>query len=153
MEITQAGISDLDELYANRLEFIMDMRNHEVTISEEFQKNTYDYMRLHMEDGTLAAWIARDQGEIIATVFVSYYQILPVMSNPTGKCGYVLNVFTRQEYRRHGIATQLLNRMLQDASEHNVGKIYLSATDMGKPVYEKLGFEVLTKDMVYKVIQ
>lgn len=29
---------------------------------------------------------------------------------------------------------------------------YLSASGMGMPVYKKLGFEVLTKEMVYKVI-
>lgn len=153
MEIRQAVNSDLDALFANRLEFIMDMINHEGTISEEFQKNTYEHLKKHMEDGSLAAWIAVEQGEIISSAFISYYQTIPARSNPSGKSGYVQNVFTKPEYRRQGIATQLLTRMLQDARDRNVGKVYLNASDMGKPVYQKLGFEVLTKDMVYQLYQ
>lgn len=151
MEIRKAGLEDLEALFAERLEFIMDMRNHEANIPEDFKKNTYEFMKEHIADDTLVTWIAEEGGVIISTVMVSYYQILPVMSNPTGKTGYVLNVFTKPEYRRLGITTRLLNMMVEDARERKVGKLYLTASEMGKPVYEKFGFETLTKDMVYKI--
>lgn len=61
------------------------------------------------------------------------------------------HIITKPEYRRQGITTRLLKKLVEDARERNVGKLYLTATDMGKPVYEKLGFEILMKDMVYKI--
>lgn len=152
MEIRKATEKDLEALFTFRMEFIKDMRNHEITIPEEFQHSTYEFMKEHLADDSLSAWIAVEEDEIIASVIVSYYQILPVMSNPFGKNGYVLNVFTCPEYRRHGIATKLLKLMLQEAKERNVGKLYLSATEMGMLVYKKLGFEVLTNEMVYKTL-
>ena len=149
MEIRKAGMEDLEALFQERIEFIMGLRNDEVYIPEEFKQNTYEFMKEHMADDTLVTWIAEDNGVIISTAMVSYYEILPLMSNLTGKTGYILNVFTKPEYRRQGITTRLLNKLVEDAMERKVGKLYLSATDMGKPVYEKFGFENLTKDMVY----
>ena len=149
MEIRKAGMEDLEALFQERIEFIMGLRNDEVYIPEEFKQNTYEFMKEHMADDTLVTWIAEDNGVIISTAMVSYYEILPLMSNLTGKTGYILNVFTKPEYRRQGITTRLLNKLVEDARERKVGKLYLSATDMGKPVYEKFGFENLTKDMVY----
>lgn len=153
MEFRKAGPKDLEVIYQERLEFSRRMRNYEITLSEDYMKNTYAYLKEHMADDTLVAWLAEENRVIIATVMVSYYQIIPTLANPTGKAGYIVNVYTKQEYRRQGIATQLLNRILEDAKERNVGKLYLSATDMGKPVYEKLGFETLTRDMVYKLFE
>ncbi len=153
MVIRQAVVSDLEVLFTHRLEFLKDMRNHEITISEEFKQHTYEHLREHMEDGTMAVWLAENREKIISTAIISYYQILPTLSNPSGKCGYVQNVYTCPEYRRKGIATRLLNRMLEDARDHNVGRVYLSATDMGKPVYQQLGFEPLTNDMAYQIAQ
>lgn len=48
--------------------------------------------------------------------------------------------------------TQLINIMIQESRERNVGKLYLSASEMGMPVYKKLGFEVLTNEMAYKIL-
>lgn len=39
----------------------------------------------------------------------------------------------------------------QDALDRNVGALYLHASDMGRPVYEKLGFGLLTSDMGYNI--
>lgn len=153
MEIRKAGPRDLEIIYQERLVFVRSMRNFEINLSEDYLKNTYDYMKEHLEDNTLVAWLAEDNGVIIATAMVSYYQLIPMLSNPTGKTGYIINVHTKQEYRRQGIASQLLLNIIEDAKERNVGKLYLSATDMGKPVYEKLGFETLTNDMVYKIFK
>ncbi|HKL99581.1 MAG TPA: hypothetical protein VJZ06_06715 [Mobilitalea sp.] len=48
MEIRKAGIEDLDALFACRIEFLLDMKNHEIEIAEDFQKDTYDYMKDHI---------------------------------------------------------------------------------------------------------
>jgi predicted GNAT family acetyltransferase len=147
MEIRKANIDDLEALFKSRLEFVQSLRNNEVSISEEFQKNTYDYMKKHIEDDTMVIWMAIDSIEIVSAAMVCYYQLLPTISNETGNTGYILNVFTDPKYRRKGLATELMNKLKQDAKERNVSKLLLHATDMGKLVYEKLGYEELTREM------
>jgi N-acetylglutamate synthase-like GNAT family acetyltransferase len=48
-------------------------------------------------------------------------------------------------------ATDLMNKIIQDAKERNVGRLLLHATDMGRPVYKKIGFEEVTKEMIYTI--
>jgi predicted GNAT family acetyltransferase len=151
MEIRKAELKDLDALFDNRMEFIRNMHHEEVVISDEFKKNTYEFMKQHMADASLAVWVATDNQRIVSCAMVSYYQTLPVMPNPSGNTGYILNVYTHPDYRLRGLATELLKRLIQDSKEKNVGKLHLNATDMGKPVYEKLGFEQLTRDMAYNL--
>jgi N-acetylglutamate synthase-like GNAT family acetyltransferase len=86
------------------------------------------------------AYIAENEGEIIASVFL-VIQELPANTNfITGKIGNILNVYTRPEYRMKGIAKQLLNNMIGEARTKNLSYLELLATDEGYPVYKKLGF-------------
>ncbi|MDF2941455.1 MAG: hypothetical protein K0S01_313 [Herbinix sp.] len=151
MEIRKATIDDLEVLFKSRLEFVQSLRNNEITISEAFKKNSYEYMKKHIKDDTMVIWIAIDNLEIVSAAMVCYYQLLPTMSNETGNTGYVLNVFTDPRYRRKGLATELMNKLKQDAKERNVSRLLLNATDMGKLVYEKLGYEEVTRQMVLEI--
>lgn len=150
MEIRKADIKDIDALVLNRIEFIKDINKETINI-ETFEKVTYEALREHLADDSNVAFIAEEEGKIVASAVVCYYNILPQITNLTGKAGYIQNVFTLPDYRRRGLASELVNRIKQDAKERNVGKIYLDATDMGKPVYERLGFEPLPREMVFNI--
>lgn len=52
----------------------------------------------------------------------------------------MLNVLTYPEYRRMGIATKVIERIIEEAKALGVSNIELSATLGGRPLYEKLGF-------------
>lgn len=151
MEIRKANIDDLEVLLKTRLEFVQSLRNNEVSLPEEFQKNTYDYMKKHIEDDTMVIWMALDNIEIVSAAMVCYYQLLPTISNESGNTGYILNVFTDPKYRRQGLATELMNKLKQDAKERNVNRLLLNATDMGKLVYEKIGYKEVTRQMVLEI--
>ncbi|TGE39393.1 GNAT family N-acetyltransferase [Desulfosporosinus fructosivorans] len=58
----------------------------------------------------------------------------------TGKTGTLLNVFTYPKYRRMGSATKAICKIIDEAKRLGVSSIDLSATQDGKPLYEKLGF-------------
>jgi Acetyltransferases len=73
------------------------------------------------------------------------------MKNLTGKCGYIHNVFTRETHRRQGHSTQILINIIEEAEATGVGKIMLSYLDDGLPLYKKLGFEILDREMELKL--
>ena len=64
----------------------------------------------------------------------------PRPGNSSNRVGTIYSVYTEPEYRRRGIATKVLQLLLQEAKENNVATVDLSATADGKPLYEKLGF-------------
>jgi predicted GNAT family acetyltransferase len=151
MEIRKANLKDLDIIYNNRMQFTQLMNNQEISITEEFKQDTYNYIKNHIVDDSLVIWIATEEDEIISVAMVCYYQLLPTISNKKGNTGYIQNVFTLPNYRGRGYATELLNKIIVDAKERNVGRLLLSASDMGRPVYEKIGFEAVTKEMIYTI--
>ncbi len=80
-------------------------------------------------------------GEAISA---AYLAVGEKPANPafiTGKVGTIMNVYTKPQYRRRGLATKALKLLIDRARKENLSKIELSATEMGCPLYEKLGFE------------
>ena len=78
-------------------------------------------------------------------VSTAYMAVSEKPANPafiTGKIGTVLNVYTDPAYRRRGYATLVLKKLIEKAQLLQLSKIELSATEDGRPVYEKLGFAV-----------
>lgn len=61
-------------------------------------------------------------------------------SFPNGKSGYVLGVYTEPAYRGQGCATRMMELLIAEAKRLHLDIVTLSASDMGKPIYEKLGF-------------
>ena len=62
----------------------------------------------------------------------------PVFLN--GKTGMMLNVYTSAEYRLRGIATKVMEAVLEEAKRQELVYIELLATPAGRKVYEKMGF-------------
>ena len=58
-----------------------------------------------------------------------------------------MNICTRPEYRRKGIAFHTLDLLVQDAREKGVAFISLEATESGRPLYEKYGFSDMKDEM------
>ena len=54
---------------------------------------------------------------------------------------YRVNIYTKKEYQRRGIATHMIQMLVEIAREKGVSEISLDATDQGRPLYETLGFK------------
>lgn len=76
-----------------------------------------DYYSRHMEDGTFVAWLAVDGEKIIGTSGMSFVEKPPYFGCPSGKMGLLSSMFTSKEYRRQGIAKELLSRVVNEARE------------------------------------
>ena len=73
---------------------------------------------------------------------------MPTFSHPTGKRAHLMNVYTRKEYRRQGIAKKMVELLIEDAKEKHATEISLDATESGRPLYESLGFKASDECMV-----
>ncbi|HUX39903.1 MAG TPA: GNAT family N-acetyltransferase [Rectinemataceae bacterium] len=57
-----------------------------------------------------------------------------------GKTGYVGLVATDPALQHRGVATLVMRRLLEIAASRACERVFLDASDAGKPLYEKLGF-------------
>ena len=108
------------------------------------------YMR-HMADGTFVSWLAFDGNKIIGTSGMSFVEKPPYFGCPSGKIGLLSSMFTNPDYRRIGIAKELLSRVVNEAREYGCGTIQITASDMGVKLYTDFGFVHNENFMQYKL--
>ena len=110
-----------------------------------------DYYKRHMKDGTFVSWLALDGNNIIGTSGMSFVEKPPYFGCPSGKIGLLSSVFTNPNYRRNGIAKELLSRIVNEAKQYGCGTIQITASDMGVKLYADFGFEHNGNFMQYKL--
>ena len=87
-------------------------------------------------------------GEIlVGTGVVSYYRVMPTYHNQGGRKAYIMNMYTKPEYRRKGIAKKTLDLLVKEAKSRGIQDILLEATDMGRLLYKKYGFVKMDNEM------
>ena len=89
----------------------------------------------------LFAFVCRDD-DIIAGCCFLYISEKP--SNPSfinGKTGTVMNVYTRPQFRRKGIAGRLMKMLLAESEKLRLDFVELKSTDDGYKLYRSIGFE------------
>ena len=99
-----------------------------------------DYYSRHMKDGTFVSWVALDGEKIVGTSGMSFVEKPPYFGCPSGKLGLLSSMYTQKEYRRQGIAKELLFRVVEEARKYGCGTIQITASDMGVLLYADFGF-------------
>lgn len=110
-----------------------------------------DYYIRHMKDGTFVSWIAVDDEKIIGTSGMSFVEKPPYFGCSSGKMGLLSSMFTNADYRRMGIAKELLHRVVKEAQNYGCGTIQITASDMGVKLYTAYGFVHNGNFMQYKL--
>jgi len=114
---------------------------------EELSSNTLDisteltsYFSTSISNESFIAWVMVENDEIIATSGVCFYTLPPTFSNPSGKVAYITNMYTKPVFRNRGIASELLQEVINEAKNNDCKVIRLHASEYGKSIYLKAGF-------------
>ena len=110
-----------------------------------------DYYQRHMEEGTFVSWLAMDGDKIIGTSGMSFVEKPPYFTCPSGRLGLLSSMFTNPDYRRMGIAKELLHRVVEAARAYGCGAVQITASDMGVKLYTAYGFVHNGNFMQYKL--
>jgi len=86
------------------------------------------------------SWIAELDGRPVASAGLLWFAHPPGPVNPGGREAYILNVYTRPEARRMGLAGALMERLVEEARAAGVRRIWLRTSEEGRPLYEAMGF-------------
>ncbi len=86
-------------------------------------------------------WVALVDGEVRGIGAMAFLSRPPYPGNPEGKDAYLLNMYTAPLFRGQGLALAIVHEALQDARTRGVRKVILHATDAGRRIYDKLGFQ------------
>ena len=146
MEIRIATKDDIDLMMSSRLEMLKVVNDlpADYEHTEQLVKESRDYFL----NGDQITVLALDNGEVIGCASMSFMRIMPTFSHPTGRRAHLMNVYTRNTYRRQGIARKMVEMLIDETWKRGATEISLDATTMGRPLYESLGFTNSTENMV-----
>ena len=137
----EATKEDINELVRMRIAYMKDdfgsVSEHERQCMEA-QLPDYFERKLGTE---LVAFVAKDGERIVS---VAYLHIIEMPANSillNGLYGEVLSVYTEPEYRGRGLCSTLMRNLVEYGKKRGLGRIDLSATDEGYPIYAKVGFK------------
>ncbi len=148
MTFRKATVTDLDLLVTTRIEVLRAANGlTNDTDMSEIERQSRAYYEKAIPDGSHTAVLVFDHDRFIGAGGISYYRVMPTYHNPTGRKGYIMNMYTRPAYRRKGIASRTLDLLLQDAREKGIVSVALEATAAGRPLYEKHGFADMKDEM------
>ncbi len=139
-------MEDIELIVKLRMELIVNnaalgkTQNDENGSFYEIYKNTRKYYEEHLSSDDHMMYLVLCDGAVAACGGAYTYQELPSYKNVTGKCGRIVNIYTKPEYRQKGIATALLKYLIDKLRAAGMEKIYLRTTKIGRSVYEKIGF-------------
>lgn len=141
MTIRNATVNDLDRLIAVRMDFLETIKNPMTADEKErICMQLREYFPRHLSAGDFIAVLAEEDGKLCASAYLMMVEKPANQSFPNGRTGTILNVFTYPEYRRRGIAGQVLLNLIWQAKLAGLSQLELTATQAGRPLYEKLGF-------------
>jgi GNAT superfamily N-acetyltransferase len=154
MEIVYKKLSekDLDTVIKMRIDHLTEeYTSSGKTVPENvhIEDSLMDFYKRNLAAGTYVSWLAFDGDKIVGTSGMSFAEKPPYFTCPSGRVGILSSMYTDPNYRRRGIATQLLDRVVKEAKDYGCGTIYITASDVGVKLYESYGFKFNGNFMQY----
>ncbi len=98
-------------------------------------------LRYEIPAGSTRVWVIEDGGQVTASGALKFTDWLPRPDGSRRGLVYVHSVYTEPAYRQKGLARRILNAMLDYCRENGWPRISLHASEMGRGLYEQLGFK------------
>jgi len=140
----QATLDDLPIIIHHRRQMFLDMGSPER--AEMAQRVFPGWLEQALPEGTYLGLFAEFEGQVVAGTGIMFHHWLPGSDGSTLR-GYLLNVYVEGEHRRKGLAKTLLQQALDICRGRGISTVTLHASEMGRPVYQGLGFRVLNEMM------
>lgn len=103
-----------------------------------------------VSSGEYVGWLAvADDGTVAAGAGVQLRALLPRPETAVTREALVVNVYVQPAYRRNGLARRLMVAILDWCRAQGIERIALHASNMGRPLYESLGFAATNEMVLY----
>jgi GNAT superfamily N-acetyltransferase len=142
LAIRPATPEDAATVTAQRRAMFFDMGYRDERTLDSMAEAFLPWVRRKMSAGEYLGWLAiAEDGSAAAGAGLWLMDWPPHMVGPGSRRGNILNVYTRAEFRRQGLARRLTETAIEWCRANGIGTVILHASDDGRSLYRTLGFE------------
>ena len=138
--IREGTISDIPEIARQRRRMCEDMNYSDAGALSAMEMFTADYLKKAIPEGCFRSWLACDNGRVVAGGAVVIVPWPAHAYDLECRRATILNVYTEPDYRRRGIARQIMETMITWCRQEGFARLSLHASEHGRPLYASLGF-------------
>ncbi len=143
LQYQKATLADVDALVENRLLFAIELNGEQTdTAKDHLRSQMRDYFVRTIPTEASISIVAKFENRIVGIGTVVFRETLGGFRNPSGKWGYIMNMYTVPEFRKRGICSRILELLVEEGRKLDVIAFELHATEAGQPVYLKGGFKL-----------
>jgi GNAT superfamily N-acetyltransferase len=140
--IRPGTLADAETIVAHRRAMFFDMGYRDEPVLDGMCDAFRPWLARKMRDNQYLAWFAVDSsGAIAAGLGLWLMDWPPHMIGPGAPRGNILNVYTRAESRRMGLARRLMDAAIEWCRANQVRAVILHSSDDGRRLYESMGFQ------------
>lgn len=141
--LIRAGtLADIETIVSQRRAMFLDMGYPDGDAMRGMLERFRPWLLGKMQAGEYLAWFAVDGGQNVAAGLGMWLMDWPPhMLGPGRWRPNILNVYTRPESRRHGLARKLVEHALAWCRANHLSTVILHASDAGRPLYQSMGFQ------------
>ena len=139
--IRPGTLDDAETVVAHRRAMFQEMGYRDEDAMNRMCELFRPWLRRKMQAGEYLAWFAiASDGGLAAGLGMWLMDWPPHMLGPGPSRANILNVYTRPESRRHGLARKLTETAIKWCRENGISTVILHASNAGRPLYESMGF-------------
>ncbi len=149
----KATTSDIDILVDNRIIFALELSPDQTPESISMVREQLTaYFTAATEDKSCISFFAKFEKEIAGIGSLHLREMPGNFKNPSGKWGYIMNMYTHPKFRRKGICKNILKLLVEEGRKYGVTAFELHATPEGQLVYLQNGFAMHNEPTLRKFI-
>jgi len=148
--IREATTDDVSEILRQRRGMYLDMGYEDSPALAAMLSTCEPYLSQALANGSFRGWLVLSGKRFVGGGAIV---ISPWPSHPYDlECrrATILNVYVYPEFRRQGVARQLMRMMIDWCRQQEFAAVYLHASKDGRHLYQSLGFEP-TNEMKLKI--
>jgi GNAT superfamily N-acetyltransferase len=143
--VRRVGPADVEEWARLRVGLLASERLEEpgTNASAMLEASIAAWLRERLDSPSFGAFVAlaEPDGRAVGSGGVSIYDN-PPGPGPTTREAFVMSMFTEPDVRGRGVARAVLEALLDFARDAGgVGRVWLRASEMGRPIYLRAGFQ------------
>jgi len=141
-QATEQDIRQLSIHHRKMFEEIWEKKGQQIgsSASIEIEQTYYRKLSKELPAGSCRSWLIKKGNHIVASGAITIVSLVPTPNDFSSKVAYLHSIYTERAFRGKSFANRIVREALEYCRANGIKRVFLNASDAGRPIYERIGF-------------